>query len=275
MKKMFCGLLLVAVLGISGCGSQSGDLTGNGLGSEKPAPVSDTLFGTWEFDYALIDGSRYSAEELKTLDDDEFTDFYVVIKDGGSAYVFVSGDGDVEEWTKDDEHPDRITIGWMEFGYEDAVLSYEAYDGYAVYLKKTSDSQVITGKEPDSDDGESNADEAAEEETATDTVFGTWEFDHANIDGSDYSKEELEAMDDGTLTDFIGLRIIIKEGGGAYIDTDNEQMTASWAENGDGTLSIGNMECKKADSGLLEYNTYADNYIYFVKTSDSQTITGR
>lgn len=99
---------------------------------------------------------------------------------------------------------------------------------------------------------------------------GTWEVDSVEIDGTEYTLSELNAMGDDSMD---GLQIVIKDGGNAYV-TENSSIADSgivveWSETKNGIL-IGEAECTTVDGMIcLEQG---EGKVFFKKISDSQTI---
>ena len=138
MKRILSLLIatvLVATL-LVGCGSKE--------------PPKDPLLGTWAVDYADVEGAKFTAEEMKVMDDDGLSEIQIVIKEGGKAYVSDDKDGAVLDWEKTD---DGVTIGALDCTFADGVLYFE-YGKGLIYMKKISDSQIV-------------GDQQREEETST------------------------------------------------------------------------------------------------------------
>ena len=102
-------------------------------------------YGTWDSVSAKVEGSTFTIDELETMGDYSLSDFRIVIKEGGKAYVYSEGNGATLDWEITD---DGIKIGVRECVLKDDLLSIEN-NGITIYLSKTSDSQTI--KPPSSD----------------------------------------------------------------------------------------------------------------------------
>ena len=64
--------------------------------------------GTWKVDSIEYEGSKFSVEEWNNMEDEDLSGFYIIFKDGGKAYVYDDGYGDLVNWLKSD---DSIMIG--------------------------------------------------------------------------------------------------------------------------------------------------------------------
>lgn len=109
-------------------------------------------YGTWDAVCVNVDGSEITIEELETAGDYSLSDFRIVIKKGGQAYIYSEGLGDFVDWALND---DGITIGVRDCYLEDDFLCIENND-IVIYLEKTSDSQRVSKPdvETDSDSNE-------------------------------------------------------------------------------------------------------------------------
>ena len=85
MKKGISILLIIAMIAIA--------LTGCGEGGSK-------LTGTWVVDSAELDGAKFSVSELEAMGwDDGMSETFMVLKDGGKAYISEDGDdGAIIDW---------------------------------------------------------------------------------------------------------------------------------------------------------------------------------
>ena len=159
MKKLFALLLAVIMItSLTACGEK-----------EK----NEDFGGTWKVDSIEYEGSKFSVEEWNNMEDEDLSGFYIIFKDGGKAYVYDDGYGDLVNWLKSD---DSIMIGDEKCSIVDGMICLDYY-GDKIYLKKTSDSQEIP-KEDDSEDedltdeDDSSVDETASSETENDTTTG-------------------------------------------------------------------------------------------------------
>lgn len=120
-------LLLMMVLSLASCGKSSG----NG---------ESTLFGTWNAVKVKVGGSQFTIEELETMGDYTMSDISFVIKEGGKAYVYSEGYGELVDWSSTS---DGIKIGDIECSENDGFICVENND-IIIFMEKTSDSQTIT-----------------------------------------------------------------------------------------------------------------------------------
>lgn len=104
--------------------------------------------GTWKVDFIEYEGSKFTVEEWNNTEDDDLSNFYVILKDGGKAYVYDEGYGDLVNWLKTD---DSIMIGDEKCSIVDGKICLDYY-GDKIYLKKTSDNQEIPKEDDESDD---------------------------------------------------------------------------------------------------------------------------
>ena len=105
--------------------------------------------GTWVVDFIEYEGSKFSVDEWKSMEDDDLSDFYIIFKDGGKAYVYDDEDGELLDWLYSDEN---IMIGDVKCSVVDNRICFDYY-GDIIYLKKSSDNQEIpTNSEEDIDE---------------------------------------------------------------------------------------------------------------------------
>lgn len=95
-------------------------------------------------------------------------------------------------------------------------------------------------------------------------LCGTWKISHVNIDGSDFSISELEAMNDYSMSDSV---LVIKDGGKAYLVEDGNGHLTDWESTKDG-IQIGIRDFVISD-GMLSADV-GKGILYFEKVSDSQ-----
>ena len=137
MKKIIAyALILTMLISFSACGSKN---------SEK------SLYGTWNAVSLEKDGSSFFIDELKALDEEDYSDVYMIIKEGGKAYLYIDGYGDLVDWAKTE---DGIMLGKLKCTISDGLLCIDNDEDGKLYLKKTSDSQIIkeTTEEAEADD---------------------------------------------------------------------------------------------------------------------------
>lgn len=96
--------------------------------------------------------------------------------------------------------------------------------------------------------------------------LGTWNATSLEAEGVSFTVDELKALGEDEFADFT---FVIKEGGKAYVYVDGDSDLIDWEETEDG-IKIGEAECVLQEEQLcLQEDDYK---IFFVKTSDSQTI---
>lgn len=101
--------------------------------------------GTWDIHSVNIEGSVYTISELETMGDYSLSDFRIVIKEGGKAWIHSQGSGTTFDW---ENTKDGIIIGVRECSFENKLLSIDN-NGIIIYLSKTSDSQTVSKPEAD------------------------------------------------------------------------------------------------------------------------------
>ena len=98
-----------------------------------------SYYGTWDIQSVNMEGSVFTISELETIGDYSLSDFRIVIKEGGKAWIHSQGSGTTLDWEKTSN---GIKIGVRECSYENELLSIEN-NGVIIYLSKTSNSQTI------------------------------------------------------------------------------------------------------------------------------------
>ena len=102
-------------------------------------------------------------------------------------------------------------------------------------------------------------------------LYGTWKLSKVNYNGSDYSVEELEAMDNNSLSE---IYLVLKEGGAAYAYSgikdkgENDQ----WRYDKENNEVIFNNSTAKYDGTYLIMEE-SEGIVYFKKYSRFQDIT--
>lgn len=150
----------------------------------KEAKKESEFCGTWNSVSAEAEGSEFTIEELEATGDNTLSDFQIIIKDGGKAYVYSQGNGALVDWKKTEK---GIKIGVMDCSVNDGMISLEN-NGIKINLKKTSDSQTIPNNLKTNEDEEDTGDE--EDEIEQD------ETEQETSDSSEGIRPEFkEAMD--------------------------------------------------------------------------------
>ena len=129
MKKGISILLIIAMIAIA--------LTGCGEGGSK-------LTGTWVVDSAELDGAKFSVSELEAMGwDDGMSETFMVLKDGGTAYISEDGDdGAIIDWYETTDG--KILLDGEAYTIVDGLIRIEIDDDEILYFRKSSDSQTIT-----------------------------------------------------------------------------------------------------------------------------------
>lgn len=129
MKKFFA-LLLAAIMliSLSACGGNS---------------KSNEVFGTWVVDSIESDGSKFSIDEWKNLENDDLSKCFIVFKEGGKAYVYDGDYGNLCDWLQSEN---SIMIDGKKGEIFDGKICIDCY-GDKLYLSKESNSQEIPNEE--------------------------------------------------------------------------------------------------------------------------------
>ena len=104
---------------------------------------NENLGGTWTVDSIEYEGSKFSVEEWNNMENEDFSNFYIILKDGGKAYIYDDGYDSLVNWLKSD---DNIMIDDEMCTIIDDMICLEQY-GEKIFLKKTSDNQEIPNNE--------------------------------------------------------------------------------------------------------------------------------
>ena len=125
-KRKLTILAFIMALFLVGCGSKTNKLT-----------------GTWIVDCVEIDGAKFSASELEVINGDDWVSkMFMVLKDGGKAYLSEDGvDGVIVDWYETTDG--KILLDGEVCTIDDGLIRVEAYDDEIFYFKKSSDSQTI------------------------------------------------------------------------------------------------------------------------------------
>lgn len=149
MKKLMAMVLTVLMmLGLIGCSTNNAD-------------TEQAITGTWKVDAIEYEGSKFTVDEWNTLEGEDLSEFYIVLKDGGKAYIY-DGYGDLVNWLKADN---TIMIDDEKGEIIDGLICFEYY-GEKLYLKKASDDQQIPEEPEDEEDAD---DEFTQEPVVTTT----------------------------------------------------------------------------------------------------------
>lgn len=131
MKKALSLLLaVIMILSLTACSKK-----------EK----NEKFEGTWKIDCIEYEGSKFSVQEWNNMEGEDFSEFYIIFKDGGKAYVYDGDYGDLVDWLKS---YDSIMIGDEKCSIVDKMICFDYY-GDKIYLKKVSDNQTIPEEKDD------------------------------------------------------------------------------------------------------------------------------
>lgn len=172
MKKAFIGFLVfVMLLSLVACGNttsklESDEADSSEAGNSQVQENEDWFTGTWNISSVEIDGSTFTIDEIEAMGDTSLSDFQIVIKDGGKAYVYSNGEGTLVDWKATES---GISIGIRECTFDESKQLNLEINGNKLILSKTSDDQSITspsdGKETDESKELSNDSELDSEST--------------------------------------------------------------------------------------------------------------
>lgn len=125
MKKVFALLLAIVILtSLAACGIKN---------------KKESVLGTWIVDCIEKDGSKFSVDEWKTLEDEDLSTTFFVFKDGGKVYICYGDDGDLVDWLQSEN---IIMIDGKKGELVDGKIVFDYYSN-KLYLSKKSDSQEI------------------------------------------------------------------------------------------------------------------------------------
>ena len=114
------------------------------------------ICGTWKVDYIEYEGSKFSVDEWKNMENEDLSEFYIILKDGGKAYIYDDGYGNLVDWLKSDN---SIMIDGTKCSITGGKICLDYY-GTNVCLKKTTANQEIP---KDEDKEESNISDLSDE----------------------------------------------------------------------------------------------------------------
>ncbi len=154
MKKLLAIFLAMAMmLSLAACGEES----------------SEDLGGKWQVEFIEHEGSRFSVAEWNDVEYEDFSDFYIVLKDGGKAYIYDGGYGDLVDWLASG---DSVMIDGEKASIIDGKICLDYY-GDSIYLNKVSDSQEIPKEKDDEEEEEDLVDDEEDSTTTTSTTTTT------------------------------------------------------------------------------------------------------
>ena len=97
------------------------------------------ITGTWVIDYIEYDGSKFTIEEWEKTEGEDLSGYYVILKEGGKAYLYDGDYGYLVDWLQSD---DKLMIDGDACTYNDGKICIDYYDN-KIFLKKQSDDQSI------------------------------------------------------------------------------------------------------------------------------------
>ena len=186
MKKILATLILIMmIISLAACGKGK----------------NQDFSGTWKTDHVEHEGANFTVEEWANMDNEDFSDNFIVFKDGGKAYVYDDGYGDLVDWLQSE---DEIMIGSKKCAVVDGMICFEYY-GEILYLKKTSDSQEIPKEEKedptDNEELSQDEDSATEETAATEAEKDSLTDEPGTAEPGDSATEESNASEKEPVVD--------------------------------------------------------------------------
>ena len=238
MKKIFLIIVSVVIaMSLIGC---------NILSAESK------YYGTWEVASVEKGDSTFTIEELEAMGDYSLSNFKIVIKEGGSAYISEEGNDAVVDWSLEG---DVLKIGVRECQITDDTISIEN-NGNAINLKKTSDEQTITGEEEQTTIAESATESESVADTATNTSsempawkefladYEAWVDNYVEI-AKKYSENPTDMS---ILSDYTNMMTELNEWQTKATDVQNELQEASPAEAAEYAAEVARIAAKIAEA---------------------------
>lgn len=132
------------------------------------------IAGTWVIDYIEYDGSKFTIEEWKNTEDEDLSGYYIILKEGGKAYLYDGDYGYLADWLQSE---DKLMIDGNACTFDDGKICIDYYDN-KIFLKKQSDNQTIPNDEEKEEikDGVDEEDENIDEEIDATTDVSWREF---------------------------------------------------------------------------------------------------
>lgn len=171
----------------------------NRRNSSKKDPA-ESFYGTWKASQVKVEDSTISVEELALLGDDSLVECYLVIKEGGSAYLVYPETEDVEDlsWTYNKKNK-SITIGNAEFVMDGSYTICSESNGTTIYFDHYSYSENFASlmkkkEEPEVNNTKEEIKEEPKKEEVVEEVKEEPKKEEVK-DNNALSKDFLEAMD--------------------------------------------------------------------------------
>ena len=142
MKKILVVVMVLFML--AGCSGKNKPDTAVKTEEKEPVAVKDSLediYGTWRTSAILINGAKFTIDQIETMGEKDSIDILLVIKENGkiSCYSAQNGfEGEVA-WKKGSEK--SIIVEEAEFTLEDKELVFPINENTVLYLEKISDRQ--------------------------------------------------------------------------------------------------------------------------------------
>jgi len=132
MKTIKALIALLMIMTFTGCGSKT----------EEQADTLENYYGIWKAYQLEGNGSLYTISELEALGRTDYSEFYLVIKEGGNAYAksVLTDEDQMMSWNETEEG--------IDIDYINASITDKGYlkldSNPTIYFKKYSSSQDIT-----------------------------------------------------------------------------------------------------------------------------------
>ncbi len=182
MKKILIVLTLIMCLFLGACNTQEKNV--NDKENSGTQETVDDFSGTWKVEYIEYEGSKFSVNEWNNIEGDDLSDFYIILKNGGKAYIYDDEYGDLVNWLKSDN---IIMIDNERCSIINGKICVDYY-GDKIYLNRVSNNQEIPNLN-DSDTPENN-----EDDSDADNVQST-DVSISNTDWRQFLKEYEEWVD--------------------------------------------------------------------------------
>ncbi len=184
MKTILTIFLTVAMcLCLYSCGTPENN---NGIVNTQEE-INDVC-GTWIVDSIEYEGSSFSVKEWESIEGDDLSDLYIILKDGGKAYLYDDEYGDLVNWLRSD---DTIMIGDEKCSIVNGLICIEYY-GDKLFLKKSSDSQEVPSQNVDEDE---SYDDIIYDVDVSESSEETSELSLSDSDWKQFLKEYEEWVD--------------------------------------------------------------------------------
>lgn len=155
-KLIAVAIALVLMVSLVGCGETT----------------AEDLVGTWKIDSIEYDGSKFSVDEWKTMEDEDLSQFIIVLKEGGKAYIYDGEYDDLVDWIFSE---DVIMIDGEKGTIVDDQICLEYYSD-KLYLVKDSDSQEIPDEETTAEETTKNTTTTKDKTTKAESTVDWREF---------------------------------------------------------------------------------------------------